>query len=69
MTPELSTQIWKEKVVGGGGERGTHKGRVYGPGSQNDVRRLHSVLEGIRLLCLLKYHSLHLHWQSRNEEV
>ncbi|WMV07393.1 hypothetical protein MTR67_000778 [Solanum verrucosum] len=31
MTPELSTQIWKEKVVGG-----THKGRFYGLGSQND---------------------------------
>uniref|UniRef100_M1DRM2 Uncharacterized protein n=1 Tax=Solanum tuberosum TaxID=4113 RepID=M1DRM2_SOLTU len=27
--------------------RGTHKGRVYGLVSQNDVRRLQSVLEGI----------------------
>ncbi|WMV29295.1 hypothetical protein MTR67_022680 [Solanum verrucosum] len=42
MTPELSTQIWKEKVVGG-----THKGRCYGLGSRNDVRRLQSCLEGI----------------------
>ncbi|WMV24333.1 hypothetical protein MTR67_017718 [Solanum verrucosum] len=42
LTPELSTQIWKEKVVGG-----THKGRCYGPGSRNDVRRLQSGLEGI----------------------
>jgi len=33
MTPELSTQIWTEKVVGG-----THKGRVYDLGSRNDVR-------------------------------
>ncbi|WMV46034.1 hypothetical protein MTR67_039419 [Solanum verrucosum] len=42
LTPELSTQIWKEKVVGG-----THKGRCYGLGSRNDVRRLQSGLEGI----------------------
>ncbi|WMV33912.1 hypothetical protein MTR67_027297 [Solanum verrucosum] len=42
MTPELSTQIWKEKVVGG-----THKGRVYGVGSRNNVRQLQSGLEGI----------------------
>ncbi|WMV25878.1 hypothetical protein MTR67_019263 [Solanum verrucosum] len=41
MTPELFTQIWKEKVVGG-----THKGRCYGLGSRNDVRRLQSGLEG-----------------------
>ncbi|WMV37283.1 hypothetical protein MTR67_030668 [Solanum verrucosum] len=27
--------------------RGTHKGRVYGLGSRNDVRRLQSGLEGI----------------------
>ncbi|WMV18747.1 hypothetical protein MTR67_012132 [Solanum verrucosum] len=32
MTPEMSTQIWKEKVVGG-----THKGRVYVLGSRNDI--------------------------------
>ncbi|WMV54577.1 hypothetical protein MTR67_047962 [Solanum verrucosum] len=42
LTPELSTQIWKEKVVGG-----THKGRCYGLDSRNDVRRLQSGLEGI----------------------
>ena len=42
LTPELSTQNWKEKVVGG-----THKGRCYGLGSHNDVRRLQSGLEGI----------------------
>ncbi|WMV19338.1 hypothetical protein MTR67_012723 [Solanum verrucosum] len=42
LTPELSTQIWKEKVIGG-----THKGRCYGLGSRNDVRRLQSGLEGI----------------------
>ncbi|WMV33515.1 hypothetical protein MTR67_026900 [Solanum verrucosum] len=42
LTPELSTQIWKEKVVGG-----THKGRCYGLGSRNDVRHLQSGLEGI----------------------
>ncbi|KAG5591559.1 hypothetical protein H5410_042073 [Solanum commersonii] len=42
LTPELSSQIWKEKVVGG-----THKGRCYGLGSRNDVRRLQSGLEGI----------------------
>ncbi|WMV13641.1 hypothetical protein MTR67_007026 [Solanum verrucosum] len=42
LTPELSTQIWKEKVVGG-----THKGRCYGLGSLSDVRRLQSGLEGI----------------------
>ncbi|WMV08696.1 hypothetical protein MTR67_002081 [Solanum verrucosum] len=42
LTPELSTQIWKEKVVGG-----THKGRCYGLGSRSDVRRLQSGLEGI----------------------
>ncbi|WMV09412.1 hypothetical protein MTR67_002797 [Solanum verrucosum] len=42
LTPELSTQICKEKVV-----RGTHKGRFYGLGSQNDVRRFLSGLEGI----------------------
>ncbi|WMV09307.1 hypothetical protein MTR67_002692, partial [Solanum verrucosum] len=42
MTHELSTQIWKEKVVGG-----THKGRVYGLGSRNNVRRLQSSLEEI----------------------
>ncbi|WMV29884.1 hypothetical protein MTR67_023269 [Solanum verrucosum] len=42
LTPELSTQIWKEKVV-----RGTHKGRCYGLGSSNDVRCLQSGLEGI----------------------
>ncbi|WMV19017.1 hypothetical protein MTR67_012402 [Solanum verrucosum] len=42
MTPKLSTQIWKEKVVGG-----THKGRVYGLGSRKDVRQLQSSLEGI----------------------
>jgi len=44
LTPELSTQIWKEKVVGG-----THKGWVYGLSSRNDVRRLQSGLEGIWL--------------------
>ncbi|KAH0723904.1 hypothetical protein KY289_006948 [Solanum tuberosum] len=38
------TFIWKEKVVGG-----THKGRCYGLGSRNDVRRLQSGLEGIGL--------------------
>ncbi|KAG5594544.1 hypothetical protein H5410_035776 [Solanum commersonii] len=43
LTHELSTQIWKEKVVGG-----THKGRVYGLVSRNDVRRIQSSLEGIR---------------------
>ncbi|WMV09112.1 hypothetical protein MTR67_002497 [Solanum verrucosum] len=32
MTPELSTQIWKEKMVGG-----THKGRIYGLGSRNTI--------------------------------
>ncbi|WMV33614.1 hypothetical protein MTR67_026999 [Solanum verrucosum] len=42
LTPELSIQIWKEKVV-----RGTHKGRCYGLSSRNDVRRLQSGLEGI----------------------
>ncbi|KAG5586430.1 hypothetical protein H5410_046864 [Solanum commersonii] len=42
LTREVSTQIWKEKVVGG-----THEGRCYGLGSQNDVRRLQSGLEGI----------------------
>ncbi|WMV50970.1 hypothetical protein MTR67_044355 [Solanum verrucosum] len=42
LTHELSTQIWKEKVVGG-----THKGRCYGLGSRNDVRRLQSGLEGV----------------------
>ena len=42
MTPELSTQIWKEKVI-----RGTHKRTFYGLGSRNDVRRLQSGLEGI----------------------
>ncbi|KAG5571625.1 hypothetical protein H5410_061391 [Solanum commersonii] len=42
LTLELSTQIWKEKVVGG-----THKGRVCGLRSRNDVRRLQSSLEGI----------------------
>ncbi|WMV27572.1 hypothetical protein MTR67_020957 [Solanum verrucosum] len=42
LTPELSTQIWKEKVVGG-----IHKGRCYGLGFRNDVRRLQSGLEGI----------------------
>ncbi|WMV09920.1 hypothetical protein MTR67_003305 [Solanum verrucosum] len=42
LTPELSTQIWKEKVV-----RGTHKGRCYVLGSRNDVRRLQLGLEGI----------------------
>ncbi|WMV34144.1 hypothetical protein MTR67_027529 [Solanum verrucosum] len=36
------TFIWKEKVVGG-----TRKGRCYGLGSRNDVRRLQSGLEGI----------------------
>ncbi|KAH0655298.1 hypothetical protein KY285_030180 [Solanum tuberosum] len=44
LTPELSTQIWKERVVGG-----THKGRCYGLGSRNDVRCLQSGLEGIGL--------------------
>ncbi|WMV32665.1 hypothetical protein MTR67_026050 [Solanum verrucosum] len=44
LTPELSTQIWKEKVV-----EGTHKGKCYGLGSRNDVRRLQSGLEGIEL--------------------
>ncbi|WMV38002.1 hypothetical protein MTR67_031387 [Solanum verrucosum] len=34
------TFIWKEKVVGG-----THKGRCYGLGSRNDVRRLQPDLE------------------------
>ncbi|WMV28728.1 hypothetical protein MTR67_022113 [Solanum verrucosum] len=42
LTHELSTQIWKEKVVGG-----THKGRCYDLGSRNDVRRLQLDLEGI----------------------
>uniref|UniRef100_M1DJG8 Uncharacterized protein n=1 Tax=Solanum tuberosum TaxID=4113 RepID=M1DJG8_SOLTU len=42
LTPELSTKISKEKVIGG-----THKGRYYGLGSRNDVRRLQSGLEGI----------------------
>ncbi|WMV32573.1 hypothetical protein MTR67_025958 [Solanum verrucosum] len=42
LAPELSTQIWKEKVVGG-----TLKGRCYGLGSRNNVRRLQSDLEGI----------------------
>ncbi|WMV23189.1 hypothetical protein MTR67_016574 [Solanum verrucosum] len=42
LTPELSTQIWKEKVV-----RGTYKGRCYGLGSRNDIRRLQSGLESI----------------------
>ncbi|WMV19185.1 hypothetical protein MTR67_012570 [Solanum verrucosum] len=46
LTPELSTQIWKEKVVGG-----THKGRCYGLESRNDVRRLQSGLEGIGSSC------------------
>ncbi|KAG5631995.1 hypothetical protein H5410_003712 [Solanum commersonii] len=36
------TFIWKEKVV-----RGTHKCKVYGLGSRNNVRRLQSSLEGI----------------------
>ncbi|KAG5577546.1 hypothetical protein H5410_057680 [Solanum commersonii] len=44
LTPELSIQIWKEKAVGG-----THKGRCYGLGSRNDVRRLQSGLKGIGL--------------------
>ncbi|WMV29773.1 hypothetical protein MTR67_023158 [Solanum verrucosum] len=42
LTHELSTHISKEKVVGG-----THKGRVYGLGSRNDVTQLQSGLEGI----------------------
>ncbi|WMV52013.1 hypothetical protein MTR67_045398 [Solanum verrucosum] len=42
LTPELSTQVWKEKVVGR-----THKGRVYGLGSRNNVRRVQSSLIGI----------------------
>ncbi|XP_049378012.1 uncharacterized protein LOC125842728 [Solanum stenotomum] len=42
MTPELSSQIWTEKVVGG-----THNGRFYGRGSRNNVQRLLSGLEGI----------------------
>ncbi|WMV18779.1 hypothetical protein MTR67_012164 [Solanum verrucosum] len=42
LTHELSTQIWKEKVVGR-----THKGKVYGLGSENDVRRIQSGLECI----------------------
>ncbi|WMV13929.1 hypothetical protein MTR67_007314 [Solanum verrucosum] len=42
LTPKLSTQIWKEKVVGR-----THKGRCYGLGSLNDVRRLQLGLKGI----------------------
>uniref|UniRef100_M1DTH9 Uncharacterized protein n=1 Tax=Solanum tuberosum TaxID=4113 RepID=M1DTH9_SOLTU len=42
MTPELSTQIWTEKEVGG-----HTKGRVYGRGSRNDVRRHQSGLQGI----------------------
>ncbi|WMV29713.1 hypothetical protein MTR67_023098 [Solanum verrucosum] len=42
LTPELSTQIWKEKLVGG-----THKGRCYSLGSHNDVRRFQSGLESI----------------------
>ncbi|WMV45239.1 hypothetical protein MTR67_038624 [Solanum verrucosum] len=32
MTPQLSTHIWKEKVVGG-----THKGTVYGLGYRNNI--------------------------------
>ncbi|WMV54551.1 hypothetical protein MTR67_047936 [Solanum verrucosum] len=36
------TFIWKEKVVGR-----THKGRCYGLGFRNNVRRLQSGLEGI----------------------
>ncbi|KAG5605318.1 hypothetical protein H5410_026810 [Solanum commersonii] len=76
MTLELSTQIWKEKVVGG-----THKGRCYGLGSQNDVRLLQSGLEGLDrhvkprhlivfrlLLCRLKDHNLHWQWQSSSRE-
>ncbi|WMV59869.1 hypothetical protein MTR67_053254 [Solanum verrucosum] len=46
MTLKLSTQIWTEKVVDG-----THKGRVYGRGSQSNVRRLQSGLEGIGSSC------------------
>uniref|UniRef100_M1DQ38 Uncharacterized protein n=1 Tax=Solanum tuberosum TaxID=4113 RepID=M1DQ38_SOLTU len=42
ITPEMSTQIWTEKVVGE-----THKGRVDGRGSRNDVRRLQLGLEDI----------------------
>ncbi|KAG5600503.1 hypothetical protein H5410_031873 [Solanum commersonii] len=42
LTLELSTHIWKEKVV-----EGTHKGRCYGLGSRNYVRRLQSGLKGI----------------------
>ncbi|WMV59053.1 hypothetical protein MTR67_052438, partial [Solanum verrucosum] len=42
ITPELSRQIWTEKMVGR-----TYKGRVYGQGSRNDVRRLQSGLQGI----------------------
>ncbi|WMV19818.1 hypothetical protein MTR67_013203, partial [Solanum verrucosum] len=42
LTLELSTQIWKEKVVGG-----THKGRCYGLGSRNDVRLFQLGLESI----------------------
>ncbi|KAG5586225.1 hypothetical protein H5410_046659 [Solanum commersonii] len=41
-TPEMYTQIWTKKVIGG-----THKDRVYGRGSRNDVRRLKSDLKGI----------------------
>ncbi|XP_055829377.1 uncharacterized protein LOC129898746 [Solanum dulcamara] len=42
LTPEQSTQIWTEKVVGG-----SHKGRIYGMDSRTNVRRLQSGLEGI----------------------
>ncbi|WMV49610.1 hypothetical protein MTR67_042995 [Solanum verrucosum] len=42
MTQEMLTQIWIEKVIGG-----THKGRVFGRGSKNDLRRLQSGLECI----------------------
>ncbi|KAG5631073.1 hypothetical protein H5410_002790 [Solanum commersonii] len=39
--------IAREIYVAQNLDRGTHKGRCYGLGSRNDVRRLQSSLEGI----------------------
>ncbi|WMV13762.1 hypothetical protein MTR67_007147 [Solanum verrucosum] len=77
MTPGLSTQIWTEKVVDG-----THKGRVYGRASQNNIRRLQSGLQRIGSLCQAEavddvqiaamsaqIASLHRHWHILSGEV
>ncbi|WMV59300.1 hypothetical protein MTR67_052685 [Solanum verrucosum] len=62
LTPELSSQIWIEKVVG------AHEGRVYGRGSQND-HSLHGALVKSERRRVAKQQSMSATVQQIKEQV